>query len=150
MSSLTPRGLFRGLAVSEAITWALLLVGMFLKYVTETTDVAVSIFGMVHGVVFIGYCLVTLLVAIDQRWSPGRLVLGLAAAIPPFATVPFDRYAERSGLLGTDWRLRSAEPSGLLERLAAVLLRRPLRGLAVGLVAVVGLTGLALLVGPPA
>ncbi len=77
-------------------------------------------------------------------------LLGLASAIPPFATVPFERYAERSGLLGPHWRLRSAEPQGALERVAARLLRRPLQGLAIGTVAVVGLTGLALLVGPPA
>ena len=72
MNRLTPRSLFRGLAVAEAITWALLLTGMFLKYVTETTELGVQVFGMVHGVVFIAYCLVTVLVAVDQRWSLGR------------------------------------------------------------------------------
>ena len=90
MSGLTPRSLFRGLAVAEAITWALLLTGMFLKYVTETTELGVQVFGMVHGVVFIAYCLVTLLVATDQRWSLGRLALGLVAAVPPFATLLFE------------------------------------------------------------
>jgi len=145
----TPRSLYRVAATAEAITWALLLVGMFLKYVTETTEVGVSIFGMVHGVVFIAFCLTTVLVWLDQQWPPSRLMLGLASAVPPFATVPFERYSACSGLLGTEWRLRTAEPSGLLERLAAALLRRPVQGLAVGVVAVVGLTGLALLVGPP-
>ena len=80
LSNLTPRRLFRALAIAEAITWALLLSGMFLKYVTETTELGVQVFGMVHGVVFIGYCLVTLLVAIDQRWPPGRTVFGTLTA----------------------------------------------------------------------
>lgn len=146
---MTPRTLYRVAATAEAITWALLLVGMFLKYVTETTELGVSIFGMVHGVVFIAFCLTTVLVWLDQKWPLSRLVLGLASAVPPFATVLFERYAARSGLLGTGWRLRTAEPRGLLERLAAALLRRPVQGLAVGVVAVVGLTGLALLIGPP-
>ncbi len=146
----TPRRLYRVVAVAEAITWALLLSGMFLKYVTRTTELGVQVFGMVHGVVFIAYCLATVLLWVDQKWPLGRLVLGLLAAVPPFATVPFERHAERSGLLGADWRLRSEAPHGVLERLTAWLLRRPTQGLLVGLLAVAGLTGVALLVGPPA
>ncbi len=66
---------------------------------------------MVHGVVFIAYCLVTLVVAIDQRWSPGRTVLGLAAAVPPFATLLFEAYADRRGLLGPEWLSRHDSPT---------------------------------------
>src|SRR5688572_31571271 len=97
---MNPRRLYRTVAISEAVTWALLLTGMFLKYVTETTELGVQVFGMVHGVVFIAYCLVTVLVAIDQRWPLPRLVLGLVAAVPPFATLVFEAYADRRGLLG--------------------------------------------------
>lgn len=147
---LTPVRLYRLVARAEAVTWALLLTGMFLKYVTETTELGVQVFGMVHGVVFIAYCLTTVLLWVDQKWSLGRLVLGLVAAVPPFATVPFERYAERSGLLGADWRLRAGSPAGAPERLAVWLLRRPAQGLLVGLLAVAGLTGVALVVGPPA
>ena len=77
-------------------------------------------------------------------------MLGLLAAVPPFATVPFERYAERSGLLGETWRLRAEAPRGVVESLVSWLLRRPVQGLLVGLVAVAGLTGAALVVGPPA
>lgn len=146
---MTPLRLFRRVAVAEAITWALLLVGMFLKYVTATTDLGVRVFGLVHGVVFIAYALVVLVVWVDQRWSTGRGVLGLVSAVPPFATIPFDRWAERRGLLGDRWRLRESRPSSLPDRATAWLLNNPARGLASGVVAVVGLTGLALLVGPP-
>ncbi len=147
---MSSRVLYRRVAVAEAITWALLLTGMFLKYVTETTELGVQVFGMVHGVVFIAYCLATVLLSVDQRWPLSRLVLGLLAAVPPFVTVPFERYAERSGLLGDDWRLRSEAPRGAVERLTAWLVRRPAQGALVGVVAVAGLTGVALLVGPPA
>ncbi|GAB2865286.1 DUF3817 domain-containing protein [Nocardioides pacificus] len=146
---MSPLKLFRAVAVAEAFTWALLLTGMFLKYVTETTELGVRIGGMVHGTVFIAYCLVTVLVAVDQRWSPQRALLGLVSAVPPFVTVWFDRYAEGRGLLGDSWRLTSAEPAGALERPTAWLLRNPLRGAAAGLVAVVALTGVALVAGPP-
>lgn len=145
-----PRRLHRVVAVAEAVTWALLLTGMFLKHVTETTELGVRVFGMVHGVVFIAYCLATVLLAIDQRWPSTRLALGLVAAVPPFATIPFERYAERAGLLGDSWRLRSDDPRGPLEKVAAWLLRRPAQGALVAAVAVAGLTGVALAVGPPA
>ena len=147
---MTPLTLYRRVAVAEAVTWALLLAGMVLKYGTHTTDLAVRVFGMAHGVVFIAYCLSTVLVAVDQRWSRGRLLLGLVASVPPFATVLLERYAERRGLLGDAWRLRASAPSGPLERVVAWLLRNPLRGALAGLVAVVVLTGVSLVVGPPA
>ncbi|HEY0952062.1 DUF3817 domain-containing protein [Nocardioides sp.] len=147
---MSPLLAFRRVAVAEAVTWALLLAGMFLKYVTDTTELGVRVFGMAHGVVFIAYCLTTVLVAVDQRWTRGRLLLGLLAAVPPFATVLFDRYAERRGALGARWRLTTAAPEGRIDRVTAWLLRNPLHGAAAGLVAVGVLTGVALVVGPPA
>ncbi|WP_244930294.1 DUF3817 domain-containing protein [Nocardioides sp. W7] len=147
---MSPLKLFRAVAVAEAITWALLLSGMFLKYVTETTELGVRVGGMLHGVVFVAYCVTTVVVAVDQKWSVGRTLLGLLAAVPPFFTVLFDRYAERRGLLGDAWRLRTEQPTGPAQKLVSWLLRRPLQGLAAGAAAVVVLTGVALLVGPPA
>ncbi|MBB6628401.1 DUF3817 domain-containing protein [Nocardioides sp. KIGAM211] len=147
---MSPSILFRRVAIAEAVTWALLLTGMFLKYVTKTTELGVQVFGMVHGVVFIAYGLTTLLVAADQRWSAGRTLLGLASSIPPFATVLFDRYAQKRGALGAQWRLVGSDPQSALDRPVAWLLRNPARGALAGLVAVIALTGVALLVGPPA
>ena len=146
---MNPLHLFRRVAVAEAITWALLLVGMFLKYVTETTELGVRVFGMVHGIVFVAYCVTTVLVAVDQRWSLRRTALGLAAAVPPFCTVWFDRYAESRGLLAPQWRLRSAAPAGLIERVAAWVLRNPVGGALAGLATVAALTAVALVAGPP-
>ncbi|WP_323793295.1 DUF3817 domain-containing protein [Nocardioides sp.] len=148
---MSPLRLFRTAAVAEAITWALLLLGMVLKYVTETTEVAVSIFGMLHGVVFIAYGLTAVVVAVDQRWSLGRAALALLAAIPPFATVVFDLLAERRGAFAPQWRLTGepAPPGSGPEVPVAWLLRRPGQGALVGVGAVAALTVLALLVGPP-
>src|SRR3954462_1748970 len=101
---------------------------MVLKYGTHTTDVAVRVFGMAHGVVFVAYCLTTVLVAVDQRWSRGRFLLGLVASVPPFATLLFERSAERRGALAPSWRLTGHEPAGPVERPVAWLLRNPLAG----------------------
>lgn len=150
MTGVSPKRLFRIVAVAEAITWALLLTGMFFKYVPETTELGVRIGGMLHGVVFVAYCLTVIVVAVDQKWRPSRMLLGLAAAVPPFFTVWFDLVGERRGFFGDSWRLRSESPSGPVEKVAAWLVRKPLQGLAAGVVAVIALTGVALLVGPPA
>lgn len=145
---MTPRTLFRVAAVTEAITWAGLLAGMYVKYVPETSEVGVQVFGPLHGVAFIAYCLVTVLVAVDQRWSRGRTALGLLAAIPPLATVHFDWYAERRDALDTTWHSR--EDSSFAGRRAVAWLRHHWHVAAVGfVVAVAALTGLALLAGPP-
>jgi integral membrane protein len=145
-----PRPLFRLVARAEAVTWALLLVGMFLKYVTETTELGVSVFGMAHGVVFVAYVVVVLAVAVDQRWTLPRVALGLVAAVPPFLTLWFERYAERRGALAHSWRLRQERPTGPLERVVAWLVRNPALGAGVGVAAVAALTGAALVAGPPA
>lgn len=145
-----PKRLFRIVAVAEAITWALLLTGMFFKYVPETTELGVRIGGMLHGVVFVAYCLTVLVVGIDQKWRAGRILLGLLSAVPPFFTVWFDLAGERRGFFSDTWRLRGEAPSGPMEKLTSWLVRKPLQGLAAGVVAVIVLTGVALVVGPPA
>lgn len=149
---MSPRTLYRRIALAEVVSWALLLLGMFLKYVTKTTDLGVRVFGMVHGVVFIAFCLITVLVAVNQRWTARQGLLGLASAIPPFLTVWFERRMERAGVLEGGWRLGHAEarPENGFERVLHVVLARPAVAVAVGLVAVAALTGVALIVGPPA
>lgn len=147
--STTPTRLFRTVAIAEAVTWTGLLVGMFLKYVTETTELGVRVFGMLHGVVFVAYVVTTAVVWVDRRWSAGRGLLALFAAVPPLATLPLEWWAVRKDWLGDAWRLPAGAGTSVSDRLVAWLLSNPLRGLAVGLVAVAALTGLALLVGPP-
>lgn len=149
MTGLSPRQLFRATALAEAVTWALLLTGMFLKYVTRTTEVGVQVGGMLHGVVFLAYVLSAIALAVDARWSPGRTVLALVCAVPPFLTVWFERSADRRGELPRRWRLREVQPTGLLETVLGWMVRNPLAGAGAGVAGVATLTGLALLVGPP-
>jgi integral membrane protein len=98
----TPRTaatLFRVVAVAEALSWVGLLIGMYVKYVPETTELGVKIFGPIHGGVFVAYVLVALLSARTFRWSAGTTLLALAASIPPLATVLFERWITRTGRL---------------------------------------------------
>ena len=146
----SPRRLFITVATAEAVTWTLLLIGMFLKYVTETTELGVRIGGMLHGIVFIAYVLVSVIVWIDQKWPAKQGVVALASAIPPLVTLWTERWLDRSGHLGSSWRLGTKGAAVTApEKLVSGALRRPgLAALAL-VVAVIVLTGVALLVGPP-
>jgi integral membrane protein len=90
---------FRIVAVTEAITWVGLLAGMFVKWVLQTSEVGVQVFGPVHGGVFVVYVLVALVAARALRWSLPTTLLALAASVPPLATVWFERWATRTGAL---------------------------------------------------
>ena len=90
---------FRVVAVAEAVSWVLLLAGMFVKYVPETTELGVQIFGPIHGGVFLAYVVIALLTARTLRWSPRTTVLALVCSLPPLATVWFERLATRNDRL---------------------------------------------------
>lgn len=144
---MTPRRTFRALALAEAVTWTLLLGGMVLKYVLDVTELGVRIGGGLHGFVFLAYCLTVVVVGVDARWSAGKVGLGLAAALVPYATVPFERHVD-GGLTGA-WRLRTEPARGTLERPVAAALRAPVLAGVVVLVGLVLVFGGLLVVGPP-
>jgi len=145
----TPSRLYRVLAFAEMVTWTLLLLGMLLKYGLQLTEVGVRIGGSLHGFVFLAYLVVTVLVAVDQRWSMGRLALGLGSALVPYLTVPFERWAHRTGLLGDAWRLREDAPRTAPERVVALALRRPVLAAVIALLAVAIVFSVLLSLGPP-
>lgn len=91
---------FSIVAIIEAVTWTGLLAGMYFKYVPETTELGVRIFGSLHGAAFICYVLITIIVARQQRWrTRWTTVVALAASIPPFGTLAFEFWARKTGLL---------------------------------------------------
>lgn len=97
---LSPFGrLFAAAALLEGCTWAGLLVGMVLKYVTETTTLGVWLFGRLHGAAFLFYVAVSLLAAVRLRWPWWAWSLALLAAMPPLVTVPLEMWFRRIGLL---------------------------------------------------
>ena len=91
--------LFAVVAFIEAFTWAGLLVGMFLKYVTGTTEMGVWLFGRLHGGAFMLYVVMTIVAAVSLRWKWWLALLALLAAIPPLVTVPLEIWLHRTGRL---------------------------------------------------
>ncbi len=110
LRTVTPAALvaaFRVVAVAEALSWAGLLAGMYVKHVLGTSEAGVQLFGPVHGGISVAYVLVAVAAARVLGWSRGTALLALAASVPPLVTVWFERWASRRGLLP----VRGAEPA---------------------------------------
>ena len=110
MSPRTQVRFFQVVAILEAISWAGLLTGMYLKYLTDVGELGVKVFGPIHGGIFIGYVLLTLLVSRTRHWSRGTTLAGVACSIPPFATVVFEVWALRTGRLAVPSTVAEREP----------------------------------------
>lgn len=104
--------IFKVLAVAEAVSWAALLLGMFLKWVLRITELGVEIAGPIHGALFIGYGAAALVLWKLQRWPFGVAFLAGLSAVFPFATLIFERWAAKRGLLTAAVPAAVDEPQG--------------------------------------
>jgi integral membrane protein len=86
-------------AVTEALSWAGLLISMLFKYVLADDERGVQFFGPVHGAAFIAYVLTTLGVRRVLSWSSRVTVLALVCSVPPFASLAFELWADKTGRL---------------------------------------------------
>jgi integral membrane protein len=151
----SPRLLYRTVAIAEAITWTLLIGGMLLKYVFlpgEFGDGAVRVGGFLHGFVFLAYGVTAVLVGVNQHWRPRLILLALATAVVPYATIPFDRWLERRDMLDGGWRREAtADPRDhtVVSRLLRFGLARPLLLASVLVVGLVAVFAALLVMGPP-
>lgn len=146
-----PRALFRTVAFAEAVTWTLLLIALFLKYVTKTTDAAVSIAGGLHGFVFLCYAFIAAFTWVNQKWKAPTGLLAIVSAVIPYATIPVEKSLDRRGLLAGHWRLAAGreEPVGTVEKVQAWILAKPILAAVVVLVGVAAVFSFLLYMGPP-
>jgi len=145
----TPRLLFRVVAVAEAITWTLLIAGLVLRATTGWT-LGVTIGGGIHGFVFLLYAGIALLVGIDRRWSPALVALAVASAVVPYATIPVDLALDRRGRLDGSWRTEADGADRTpLDALVRWFVRRPGVLVAVFAVLLVAIFAILIAVGPP-
>lgn len=104
INPVTLRRWFGIVAVAEAISWGGLLIAMVFKWIIQDDpntgiEGGVPIMGPIHGTVFIGFVIVSVLAWRTYGWTARTLLTSLASAIPPFATIWFERKAVREGLL---------------------------------------------------
>lgn len=76
---------FRLLALTEAVSWLLLIGAAIAKRAADLPE-ATQIMGPIHGVIFLVYAGAVLYVRDELRWSAGRTVVALLAALLPLGT----------------------------------------------------------------
>lgn len=76
---------FAGTAILESFSWILLLISMFFTYVVETSwgDGAISLFGMIHGLLVIAYVVLLAVCIARHRWGLKTIALDAAALFVP-------------------------------------------------------------------
>lgn len=74
---------FRIVALIEAVSFLVLLSAVFVKRVLHGGD-AVSVLGPIHGIAFLVYFVLVLLVREEQGWSVGQTLIVLVASALPF------------------------------------------------------------------
>lgn len=149
----SPRTLYKAFALSEGVTWALLIGGLTIRAIYPgAPGPLITIVGGIHGAVFLGYGVSAALVGVNNRWGFGRTVLAIALAIIPFATVPFEISAERKGRLVGQWRReKSADPrdNNWFDSLFRWFINRPVLLAVVLLVVIIAIFSTLLFIGPP-
>ena len=85
----------RYVALAEATSFLALLVASYVKH-DGGSEVGVQILGPVHGILFIAYVVIALLVARAMGWSVITAVLVLLGAVVPFGGFVVDRWLARS------------------------------------------------------
>ena len=77
---------FKIIATLEGVSLlALLFIAMPLKYIWEMPE-AVRIVGMAHGLLFVGYILLAIMLKVEQDWPWKKFLIICAASVVPFGT----------------------------------------------------------------
>lgn len=151
-AKLQPKTLFRIVATAEAITWAGLISGLIIRATGNAPEWLIPLVGGAHGFTFLSYGVLAALVGVNQRWPILRIVFGVALAIVPFATVPFERFVAKRGYLVGNWRTEKTDDpkdQGWFDSLYRWFISRPLVLIAVLLGGVVLVYNILLILGPP-
>lgn len=86
----TPLSRLRLVGLLEGISFLLLLgVAMPLKYLADQ-PLAVRYVGMAHGILWLGYLLALVPVALDHRWGFKTVALAVIASLLPAGPFVFD------------------------------------------------------------
>jgi len=87
--------LFKLAAFSEAVGWTLLIIGIAAKQLpVGWNQIPVGVAGVVHGMIFLTYFVVVLVLAPSMGWSWQRIVFALLLGNPPYGSLAFEKWVE--------------------------------------------------------
>jgi integral membrane protein len=82
---------FRLIALLEGISYLLLMGAAIYKRMPDGDDVYVKLLGMPHGLLFVAYIVLAIIVSSQLKWPKKTLSIVLLASIIPFGTFYIDR-----------------------------------------------------------
>lgn len=148
----SPKSVYKFFATGEAITWGLLISALISRALGDLVPHAVTVAGSIHGAMFLSYCVIAVLVGLNQRWAIGRIAGAVALAVVPFATVPFDRRISKQNALEGSWRTEPSDDprdQGFIDRLFRWFIARPVVLVLVIAIALPAIFAFLLFLGPP-
>lgn len=75
----------------EGISYLLLLaIAMPLKYIADIPE-PVRILGMIHGILFVAYCILLLKATLEYKWGFKKLIIGFLLSLVPLGTFYLER-----------------------------------------------------------
>ena len=91
----TPLGQFRIVSLAEGISYILLMfIAMPMKYMAGE-PLLVSIFGSIHGGLFIFFAIALVHVTMDREWRLPRVLIAFGASLVPFGAFVLERSLKR-------------------------------------------------------
>ncbi|MFT5055905.1 MAG: integral membrane protein [Pseudoalteromonas distincta] len=83
---------FRITSYLEGISYLLLLgVGVPLKYLASNNDSLVKALGMPHGILFMAYIFLAIIIKQKMNWDTKTMIIVLIASVIPFGTFYVDK-----------------------------------------------------------
>ena len=87
--------LFRIVAITEGLSWLVLLfIAMPLKYLADSPEM-VSMVGRIHGGLFVAFVAMGIIVAYKYEWTPKLMAYAFVSSLLPFGTFYFDYWLHR-------------------------------------------------------
>lgn len=86
---------FRYVALLEATSFLLLLVGSYVKHFHDDA-IGVTVLGPIHGLLFVAYVVIALAIRDAMGWNGKTTLLILLGAVLPFGGYFVDRWLERN------------------------------------------------------
>ena len=82
---------FRLISILEGLSYILLLfIAVPIKYFGEN-EIFVKTLGMPHGILFIGYIILAIMIKYELEWKSKTFLIVLAASVIPFGTFYIDK-----------------------------------------------------------
>ena len=86
----TLKSVFRFIAILEGISYILLLIATPIKYLLDNEQY-VKALGMPHGILFMLYIVLAIMIKKEMNWNVKTLGIVLLASILPFGTFYIDK-----------------------------------------------------------